>query len=61
MRAPEVQQHTGMFVAVYNKCVVAAGTDQDAVLIQGAEKAQCPQEHLAVIIVPSADLFEIPH
>jgi hypothetical protein len=62
--APEVQQnpdHQGKFVVVYNQRIVAVGTDRQALVEQAAEQVGVPWQHLVVIVVPSPDLWEIPH
>ena len=63
-RAPEVQEnpeHYGKFVIVYNKRILAAGNDSQALLGEAAEKAGVPKEHLITLIVPRPGLWEIPH
>lgn len=60
LRAPEVRQHAGKFVAVHQKRVVSVGTNRDALVAEAAEKAQCPPENLVVMVVPGADLCETP-
>ena len=59
--APEVQQHAGMLVAIYNKQVLAVGLDQDILLAEAAGRAGCPKEHIVVTVVAPATLDEIPH
>jgi hypothetical protein len=58
--APEVQQHHGKLVVVYKKQVLAVGTDQDALLREAADKAQCSLDDLVVVVVPAVDVFEVP-
>jgi hypothetical protein len=60
LRAPEVRQHAGKFVAIYQKCIVGVGTNRDALVAEAAEKAHCPQQHVVVMTVPSEDLSELP-
>ena len=60
LQAPEVRQHAGKLVAVYQKRVVAVGTERDALVAQAAEKENCPWEDLVVVVVPGPDLTEIP-
>jgi hypothetical protein len=62
--APEVQQnpeHYGKFVVVYNQRILAVGTDRQTLVEQAAKQLGIPWQHLVVIIVPSPDLWEIPH
>lgn len=64
MHAPEVQQnpdHYGQFVVVYNKRILAVGTDSQALVQQAAEQVGVPWQHLVVIIVHRPGLWEIPH
>ncbi len=60
LRSPEVRQYAGQLVAVHKKRVVGVGTNRDALVTQAAEKAQCPGHDLVVMVVPPADLTEIP-
>ncbi len=60
LRAPEVRQHTGKLVAVHQRCVVGVGTDRNSLLAEASEKAQCPWQDLVVVVVPAADLAELP-
>ncbi|HUY31639.1 MAG TPA: hypothetical protein VMV69_02590 [Pirellulales bacterium] len=60
-RAPEVREHAGKLVAVYNKRVVGVGTDRDTLTAQAAQQAQCSSQDLVVLAVPVADLTEIPN
>ena len=62
--APEVQQnpeHYGKFVVVYNKRILAAGTDRQALLEDAARQVGVPWQHLLVVIVHRPGLWEIPH
>jgi hypothetical protein len=59
--ASEVQQHVGKLVVVYQKRVIAVGTDEQALLRQAAAQEGCPELELVVVPVPSPDLHEIPH
>ena len=61
LTAPEVRQHHGKFVAVYKKRVVAFGADRMALVQQAAEQEQCHWGDIAVVAVPSRDVWEIPH
>ncbi len=64
MRAPEVQQnpeHYGNLVVVYNKRVLAFGRDRMDMVQQAAEQVGVPWQHLVVVLVPSPDMWEIPH
>jgi hypothetical protein len=61
--APEVQQnpeHYGKFVVVYNKRVLAAGRDRQALVEEAAKQVGVPWQHLVVVIVHRPDLWEIP-
>ena len=63
-QAPEVQQnpeHFGKLVVVHNKRVLAAGRDRQALVEQAAKEAGVPWQHLVVILVPSPEMWEIPH
>ena len=60
LRAPEVLQHTGKLVAVHNKLVVGVGSDRASLLARASEKAQCPWQDIGVVVVPPADLSELP-
>jgi len=63
-QAHEVQQnpdHYGKFVVVYNKRILAVGTDRQAVVEEAAREAGVPWQHLLVIIVPRPGMWEIPH
>jgi hypothetical protein len=59
MTAPEVLQHSGMFVIIHRKRVVAVGVDRNSLVKEAAEKAQCPWEDLVVFVVPPTEEFEI--
>ena len=62
--AAEVQQnpeHFGKLVAVYNKRVLGAGHDRQALVEQAARQAGVPRQHLVVVLVPRPGLWEIPH
>lgn len=61
LTAPEVQQHAGKFVAVYQKRVVGVGLDRMAMVKEAAAKEGCHWGHIAVVVVPSFDPLEIPH
>ena len=61
LAAPEVQQHHGKFVAVYQKRVVGVGTDRMALVQQAAEQEHCHWGDIAVVVVPSREVWEIPH
>jgi len=60
LRAPEVGQYPGKFVAVYKKQVVGVGIDRAAVIAQATEAVKCRGQDLVVLIVPAADLAELP-
>jgi hypothetical protein len=62
--APAVQQdpaHFGKLVVVYNKRVWAVGRDRQAIVAQTAQRAGVAGEELVVLLVPSPDMWEIPH
>jgi len=62
--APEGQhnpEHFGKLVAVHNQCILAVGQDRRAMVESAAKEIGVPWQHLVVIIVPSPDLWEIPH
>jgi hypothetical protein len=61
LTAPEVQQHTGQFVAVYNRSVVGVGMDRMALVRKAAEQAQCHWGDIAVVVVPGQEVWEGPH
>ena len=61
LSAAEVQQHHGQLVAVYKKRVVGVGTDRMALVQQAAKQEQCHWGDIAVVVVPSGDITEIPH
>jgi hypothetical protein len=58
---PEVQQHHGKFVVVYQKRILAVGTDRMALVQHAAEQVGVPWQHLLVVVVPSPEMCEIPH
>jgi len=60
LRAPAVLQHAGKLVAVHKKRVVGVGMDREALLAEASEKAHCPWQDLVVVVVPAADLTELP-
>lgn len=60
LRAPEVRQHAGKLVAVHKKRVVGVGTNRDALVAEASEKTKCPWQDLVIIVVPAADLSELP-
>lgn len=64
VQAPEVQQnpeHFGKLVVVYNKRVLAAGRDRQVLVEQAAKEAGVPWQYLVVLVVPSPEMWEIPH
>jgi hypothetical protein len=61
LRAPEVRQHAGKLVAVHKKHVVGVGTDREALIAAASEQAGCPWQDVVVVVVPPADLTELPH
>ena len=64
LHAPEVQQdpeHFGKLVVVYNRRVLAAGRDRQALVEQVAKEIVVPWQHLVVVLVPRPGLWEIPH
>jgi hypothetical protein len=58
--APEVRQHAGKLVAVHKRCVVGIGTDRDELVAAASAKARCPWQDVVVVVVPAADLSELP-
>jgi len=60
LRAPEVRQHAGKLVAVHKRCVVGIGTDRDELVVEASAKARCPWQDVVVVVVPTADLSELP-
>jgi hypothetical protein len=58
MQNPE---YFGKVVVVHNKRVLAAGRDRQALVEQAAEEVGVPWQQLVVIVVPSPDLWEVPH
>ena len=61
LAAPEVQRHPGKLVAVYKKRVVGVGTDRMALVQQAAQQEQCHWGDIAVVVVPSREVWEVPH
>jgi hypothetical protein len=61
LTAPEVQKHHGKFVAVHNKQVLAVGQDRMTVARAAAEQEKCHWGDIAVVVVPSQDVWEVPH
>ena len=62
--APEVQQnpeHYGKFVVVYNKRILAVGSESQALVEQAARQVGVPWQHLVVLSVHRPGLWEIPH
>jgi len=57
LTAPEVQQHTGQFVAVYKRSVVGVGTDRMAVVRKAAQQARCHWGDIAVVVVPGQEVW----
>lgn len=55
--SPEVQEHSGKFVVIHKKKIVAVGDDYGKLLEQAAEQEQCPTWHLVVEVVPNWDEF----
>jgi hypothetical protein len=49
--APSVQSHRGMFVAVFNRRVVAVSDDHTALVNEGSKAAGCRPEELAIVVV----------
>jgi hypothetical protein len=60
LQAPEVLQHAGKIVAIHKKRVIGVGTDRNSLVPQAAEKAQCSWQDLVILVVPAADLTELP-
>jgi hypothetical protein len=63
-KAPEVQEnpeHYGKLVVVYNKQVLGAGRDRQALVEQAAKQAGVAGQHLVVVLVPRPGLWDIPH
>ena len=60
LQAPEVRQNAGRLVAVHKRRLVAVGMDRDALLAEASEKAQCPWQDIVVVVIPAADLTELP-
>jgi hypothetical protein len=64
VHAPEVQQnpeHFGKFVVVHDKCILAVGTDRQALAEAAAQEVGVPWRHVVVMLVPEPGLWEIPH
>lgn len=64
LHAPEVQQNPELFgklVVVYNKRVLGAGSDRQVLVEKAAEQIGVPWQDLVVLIVPSPEMWEIPH
>jgi hypothetical protein len=61
LAAPEVQQHQGKWVAVYRKRIVGIGSDRRSVVNQAAAQEHCHWGDIAVVAVPSTEIWEIPH
>ena len=59
LTAPEVQQHSGKLVAVSKKRVVGVGTDRMALAQQTAQEEQCHWGDIAVVAVPSEDVWQV--
>jgi hypothetical protein len=55
LTAPEVQQHHGQLVAVYQKRVVGVGLDRMALVRQAAQQEQCHWGDIAVVVVPGRE------
>lgn len=53
--AAEVRVHRGQHVAIYQKQVLATGTDFNAVRNEAAAIAGCPPEHIVIKTVPPGD------
>lgn len=63
-QAPEVQQdpeHFGKLVVVYNKRVLGAGIDRQSLVEKAAKEVGVPWQHLVVLVVPSPEMWEVPH
>ncbi len=60
LTAPEVQQHRGKLVAVYKRRVVGVGMDRMALAQQAAGEQQCHWGDIAVVAVPSQDVWQVP-
>jgi hypothetical protein len=64
LHSPEVQENPeyfGKLVVVYNKRVLAAGLDRQALVEEAAKAAGVPWRHLVVMVVPDPEVWEIPH
>jgi hypothetical protein len=53
--SPEVQEHSGRFVVIHKKRVVAVGDDRASLVAEAAKQEQCPWWHLVVEVVPNWD------
>ncbi|MBI1831781.1 MAG: hypothetical protein HYR84_10060 [Planctomycetes bacterium] len=60
LHSSDVQTHAGKLVAVYKKRVLGIGVDREALVAQAAAMAQCREQEIVVVVVPSADLAELP-
>jgi len=63
LHAPEVQQNPeyfGKLVVVYNKRILAAGRDRQALVAQAAKEVRVPWQHLVVMVVPDPEIWEVP-
>ena len=60
LRAPEVRRYPGKLVAIHKKRIVGIGAERDALVAQAAETAQCCWQEVVVLVVPGADLAELP-
>jgi hypothetical protein len=63
LHSAEVQQNPdyfGKLVVVYNKRVLAAGRDRQAMVEQAAKEVGVPWRQLVVMVVPSPEVWEIP-
>jgi hypothetical protein len=59
LTAPEVQEHQGKLVAVYQKRVVGVGTDRMALVREAAQQACCHWGDIAVVVVPGSEAWEV--
>jgi hypothetical protein len=60
LTAPEVQQHHGKLVAVYKRRVVGVGTDRMTLAQRAAQEEQCHWGDIAIVTVPSQDVWQVP-
>jgi hypothetical protein len=58
LTAPEVQQHHGKLVAVYQKRVVGVGLDSMALAQQAAQQEHCHWGEIAVVAIPGQEVWE---